>query len=79
MSTADAARGIKALFTAGPHEPVGVVYAHLLAVVDLVAITIIPGSILIVDLDITWTCQLPWPGQAGKADIGWEEARNSPS
>jgi hypothetical protein len=78
MSTADAARGIKAFFTAGPHEPVGVVYAHLLAVVDLVAVTIIPGSILIVDLDVA-CCQLPWPGQARKGDARWEEARNSPS
>ena len=44
---------------AGPHEPVGVVFAHLLAVVA--------------NLDVAWACQLSWPGQARKADNNWEE------
>jgi hypothetical protein len=52
MCTSDTAWRIKALFAAGPHEPVGVVYAHILAVVDLVAVTIIPGPVVIVDLDV---------------------------
>lgn len=56
MSAANTAWGIKALL-AGPHEPVGVVLAHLLAVVDLVAVTIHPGLAVIVDLDVAWTCQ----------------------
>ena len=56
MSTADAARGIKPFLAAGPHEPVRVVFAHLFTVVDLVAVTIIPGLVVVVDLDVAWTC-----------------------